>query len=82
MPGTASSSQRGWWLAAMGLLWLLFMAILFIIEPYVLRGRFHRRIAADAAGTLWLMQRVHWVLLAAGAAVAGAAVLGAHGLLG
>ena len=72
----------GWWLAAMALLWLLFMAILFVVEPFVLRDRFHRRAAADPDGTFRLVQRAHWVLLAAGAVVAAAAVLGAHGLLG
>ena len=72
----------GWWLAAMALLWLLFMAMLFVVEPFLLRGRFHRRAAADPDGTLRLMQRAHWVLLLAGAVVASAAVLGAHGLLG
>ena len=72
----------GWWLAAMALLWLLFMAMLFVVEPLVLRGHFHRRIAGDTAGAFRLMQRTHWVLLASGAVVAAAAVLGAYGLLG
>lgn len=72
----------GWWLAAMALLWLLFMVILFVVEPFVARDHFHRRAAADPDGTFRLVQRAHWVLLAAGAVVAAAAVLGAHGLLG
>jgi uncharacterized membrane protein len=75
-------TPAGWWLAAMALLWLVFMAMLFVVEPFLLRGRFHRRAATDPEGTLRLLQRAHWVLLLAGAVVASAAVLGAHGLLG
>ena len=71
-----------WWLMAMVLLWLLFMAILFVVEPFVLAGRFRRWAKADPYGTFRLMQRAHWVLLCAGAVVAAAGVLGAHGLLG
>jgi uncharacterized membrane protein len=72
----------GWWLAAMALLWLLFMATLFVVEPFVAREHFHRRAASDPDGTFRLVQRAHWVLLLAGAVVSAAAVLGAHGLLG
>ena len=71
-----------WWLMAMALLWLLFMAILFVVEPFVLAGRFRRWAASDPGGTFRFMQRAHWVLLCAGAVVAAAGVLGAHGLLG
>jgi len=72
----------GWWLAAMALVWLLFMAILFVIEPLLLRGWFQRRAAADPPGTFRRVQRAHWVLLLAGMTTAAAGVLGAHGLLG
>src|SRR5262252_5216362 len=71
-----------WWLMAMVLLWLLFMAILFVVEPFVLAGRFRRWAASDPDGTFRFIQRAHWVLLCAGAVVAAAGVLGAHGLLG
>ena len=70
-----------WWLGAMVLLWLLFMAILFVIEP--LAG--HRLLEAgraDPDATLGFVQEAHWLLLGVSAAVAGAAVLGAHGLVG
>jgi uncharacterized membrane protein len=70
-----------WWLMAMALTWLSFMVILFVVEPFVLAGRFRRLAAADPDGTFWLLRRVHWLLLAAGTAVAAAGVLGAHGLL-
>lgn len=72
----------GWWLMAMAVVWLAFMAILFVVEPLLLRDWFRQRAIADPAGTFRLVQRAHWGLLAAGAATAAAGVLGAHGLLG
>jgi len=68
-----------WWLLAMLLLWLAFMAILFLFEPLLLRGWFGRRAVADPAGAFAVVRRAHWLLLAAGAVTAGAGVLGAHG---
>ncbi|OFX06495.1 MAG: hypothetical protein A3D94_12090 [Alphaproteobacteria bacterium RIFCSPHIGHO2_12_FULL_66_14] len=72
----------GWWLAAMVLVWLLFMAILFVVEPLLLRGWFHRRATAEPEATFRRMQGAHWILLLAGTMTAAAGVLGAHGLLG
>lgn len=69
-----------WWLGAMVLLWLLFMVILFVVEPAI--G--HRLLEAgrsDPAGLLRLVERAHWLLLAVSTVVVAAAVLGAHGLL-
>jgi uncharacterized membrane protein len=72
----------GWWLMAMAVVWLLFMAVLFVLEPFVLRGWFRHRALADPARALADVQRAHWILLCASAATAGAAVLGAHGYFG
>jgi uncharacterized membrane protein len=71
-----------WWLGAMALVWLLFMAILFVIEPFILRESFRRRATADGASAFRLVQRAHWALLAAGTVAAAGGVLGAHGFLG
>lgn len=69
-----------WWLGAMALLWLLFMIILFVVEPAV--GPHLRDVGrTDPAGLLSRVARVHWLLLGVSAAVAGSAVLGAHGVL-
>lgn len=70
-----------WWLGVMVLLWVVFMAILFVVEPAI--G--HRLLEAgrsDPAGLLRLVERAHWLLLTLSTIVAAAAVLGAHGLLG
>ena len=72
----------GWWLVAMIAVWAMFMAVLFVLEPFVLHDWFRRRAAIDPVSIFRLMQRVHWVAVVAGFAVAGAAVLGTHGLLG
>jgi uncharacterized membrane protein len=71
----------GWWLMAMALVWLLFMAILFVIEP-LLHARFHRAAIGAPTGTLRAVQRAHWVLGSAVVVVAAAAVAGAHGAWG
>lgn len=71
-----------WWLTAMAAVWLLFMAILFVLEPLVLHDWFNRRALDDPDGTFALVQRLHWILLAAGTATAAAGVLGARGVLG
>ena len=71
-----------WWLAAMVLVWALFMALLFVVEPLVLGGLLRRWVAADPAGTFRIIQRAHIALLAMGMGVAAAGVLGAHGRLG
>lgn len=62
-----------WWLPAMALLWLVFMAVLFVIEPLFGNSLLNRLSAVQAA---------HRVLLAVAGLVVGAAVLGAHGGLG
>lgn len=73
---------ESWWLAAMAAVWAVFMTILFVVEPFLLRAWFNRRATADPAGTFGLVQRAHWALLTAGTVTAISAVLGAHGLLG
>lgn len=72
----------GWWLTAMAVVWLVFMAILFVIEPLVMRSWFRHAATARPAAVFRLVQRAHWGLLALGTATAAAGVLGAHGFLG
>jgi len=67
-----------WWLDAMVLLWAVFMAAVFIVEPVA-----HARIAAEAAldpgAVLRRLMRAHLVLLAAAIITILGAVAGAHG---
>ncbi len=71
-----------WWLDAMAALWVLFMLIVFIVEPLA-----HARIAEmaerDPSTLLRRLWRAHLVLLAAASVTIVGAVAGAHGgLLG
>jgi uncharacterized membrane protein len=72
------ANPAAWWMDAMVLLWALFMAIVFVVEPLA-----HRRVAAmaadDPAALLLRPSRVHRVLLAAGTVTIFGAVAGAHG---
>jgi uncharacterized membrane protein len=72
------AESAAWWMDAMVLLWVLFMLIVFVIEPLA-----HRRVAAmaaaDPAALLIRLSRVHRVLLAAGIVTILGAVAGAHG---
>ena len=71
------ASPAFWWMDAMVLLWAVFMAIVFVVEPLA-----HRRVAAMAAedpAASYAAFRVHRVLLAAGTITIFGAVAGAHG---
>ncbi len=67
-----------WWLGLMAAVWIVFMLIVFVVEPLS-----HRRLAAMAAADpealLRRLSRAHFVLLAAAAVTVLGAVAGAHG---
>jgi uncharacterized membrane protein len=67
-----------WWMDAMVLLWILFMAVVFVIEPLS-----HQRIAVmtakDPARVLRRLSRAHAAFLGAGIITILGAVAGAHG---
>jgi uncharacterized membrane protein len=68
-----------WWMTAMFGLWLVFMLMLFVIEPLSHAG-FEKKARQDPAGTFRRMSRLHQLLLALAALTALGAVAGAHGL--
>ena len=67
-----------WWLDAMAFVWILFMLMVFVVEPLA-----HKRLsvhaARDPAGVLRRIFRAHVVLLTAAAVTVLGAVAGAHG---
>lgn len=69
---------RFWWIHAMIAVWLIFAAMLFVIEPLFL----HRRMAASPspAKDYTRMERMHRLLLAVSAITLVGAVGGSHGL--
>jgi uncharacterized membrane protein len=72
---------RYWWMAAMLFVWALFTLMLFVLEPLVLHRWLSARAQADAAGTLRLVHRLHWFLLALSLVTIAGAVAGSHGVL-
>jgi hypothetical protein len=64
---------------AMVCVWLLFMLILFVVEPLILHRHFHKwaTIAPEVAFA-WL-HRAHWVLLALSVITVFGAVAGSQG---
>ncbi len=73
------SDPSYWWLHAMSAIWLIFTMMLFVLEPLVLHKLLERRARANPEGTLAMIQRLHWVLLAASLITVAAAVAGVHG---
>lgn len=69
-----------WWMDVMVGVWLLFAALLFFIEPFIVRHAVHRRAASAPAATLARMLRLHRVMLALSLTAVFAAVAGSHGL--
>lgn len=74
------AEARFWWMHAMVLLWLLYAAALFVLEPLWLRERFALRAARDPHRALARMKRHHLGVLAVSLVVVLAAVAGSHGL--
>ncbi|HEX2830519.1 MAG TPA: hypothetical protein VHP37_29550 [Burkholderiales bacterium] len=72
---------RYWWMSAMVIVWAIFTAMLFVIEPLFLHRRLAARAQRDSARTLRLVARMHWVLLALSLLTVVGAVAGSHGVL-
>ncbi|HVZ09692.1 hypothetical protein [Rhodopila sp.] len=68
-----------WWMHAMVLTWLIFTAMLFVIEPLFLERALARRAAADPAGTFRRVEWLHRILLALSLLTVAGAVAGSIG---
>jgi uncharacterized membrane protein len=73
-------SGEYWWMHAMVCLWLLFTAMLFVIEPLFLHRWLARRAAVAPGSTFAFVHRLHWLLLALSLITVLGAVAGSHGL--
>jgi uncharacterized membrane protein len=69
-----------WWMSAMFGLWLVFMLMIFVLEP-LLHTRFERKARRNPGPVLRFMTRLHVILLGTAALTTLGAVAGAHGLL-
>jgi uncharacterized membrane protein len=70
-----------WWLHAVVLLWLVFAALIFLLEPLVLHRRFAERARRHPEATFRKLHRVHMVLFALALLTILGAVAGSHGLM-
>ncbi|AYG63884.1 hypothetical protein [Rhizobium jaguaris] len=68
-----------WWMSAMFGVWLIFMLMLFVIEP-LLHLKFAKRARLDPRATIRRLSRLHEFLLLLTAVTAFGAVAGSHGL--
>jgi uncharacterized membrane protein len=69
-----------WWMHLMVGVWLLFAALLFVIEPFIVRHSVHRRATSAPEATLARMIWLHRVMLALSLLAVFAAVAGGQGL--
>ena len=67
-----------WWMSAMLGLWLVFMLMVFVLEP-LLHERFQQQARIDPAATLRRITHLHAFLLTLAALTIIGAVAGAHG---
>jgi hypothetical protein len=73
------ASAKFWWMHAMLGLWLIFMAVLFVAEPLILRRRFDGWAAANPREAFASLQRGHVLLVVLSLLTILGAVAGAHG---
>lgn len=73
------ASAHFWWMHAMLGLWMLFMIVLFVIEPLVVRRRFEDRARADPRDAFARLQQGHVLLVALALLTVVGAIAGAHG---
>jgi uncharacterized membrane protein len=69
-----------WWMHAMVITWLLFTAMLFVIEPLFLGAMLARRAAAAPDETWRLLEWLHRILLSLGLLTIAGAVAGSQGV--
>ena len=70
-----------WWLHLMVALWILFVLMLFVLEPLGIDRLFRSYALRDKDRAFALATRLHWAALVIATLTIGAGVLGAHGYL-
>ena len=70
-----------WWMHAMVLVWLIFAAMLFVLEPLVLHRRLAARAKTSPDAAFRAIHLVHMVLLALSLLTILGTAAGSHGLL-
>jgi uncharacterized membrane protein len=70
-----------WWIDAMVAVWLLFTAMLFVVEPFVLHQRLLAQSKLKPEATFKAVEWLHRILLFISLVTVLGAVMGSHGLL-
>lgn len=70
---------RHWWLHAMTLVWIIFMLVLFVLEPLFLKRLFIKYGEKDPVKVMGYAHRLHWVLLGVSVVTIVGAMAGSHG---
>ena len=70
---------RYWWMHAMVIVWLLFMLLLYVLEPLVLHRRVKNQVQHIPIKISAMIQRTHWVLLSLSLITVIGAAAGSHG---
>ena len=70
-----------WWIHLMTLVWFVFTAVLFVLEPLFLHRWFAEAARRDSARAFRILHRMHWILLTLSAVAIVGAVAGSRGYL-
>lgn len=73
------TEMRFWWMHAMVLVWLIFMLMLYILEPLILHRRVKTKAERDPNKMVKIIQRTHWILLGLSLIAVVGATAGSHG---
>jgi len=68
-----------WWLDLMVAVWMLFALMVYVLEPFVIHGRFQKFALRNKDRAFAVAIELHAVALIIAALAIGAGVLGAHG---
>jgi uncharacterized membrane protein len=68
-----------WWMHAMVCVWLLFVFVLFVAEPFILHRFFDRWATTEPKAAFAWLHRAHWVLLVLSVVTILGAVAGSQG---
>lgn len=67
-----------WWMHAMLFVWLIFMIMLFILEPFFLDKKLQKLSDKNPEKTYILVKKLHWFLLIISCITIIGAVIGSH----
>ena len=73
------TEPRYWWMHSMVIIWLLFMFMLYVMEPRILHSKIKKQTQQNSNTVFIAMQRKHWILLLLSLITVIGATAGSHG---